>query len=136
MKSKTRMGRAQREVVTPIKPINPFASLELLRPPINTMIVRQALSDTRDDRSYHPQGRRKPPVTLNLNRARLKVGRKSLTRSLTDALPYGLSFANPGKVVTCVKRRVRKEVLHALKKTGGGRRRKPPRRNFWSEVSC
>lgn len=45
------------------------------------------------------------------------------------------SFSTPMDTVQCVRRRVRKEVLHAFKKTGkGGQRR--PRRNQWSHIKC
>lgn len=44
-------------------------------------------------------------------------------------------FAIPNKVAVCVRRKRRREVLHALKRTrkGAGARK---RRNYWSDVSC
>lgn len=48
---------------------------------------------------------------------------------------HSISFEYPRRIVICVRRKRRQEVLHALKKTGkSGQRR--PRRNPYSEVNC
>lgn len=44
-------------------------------------------------------------------------------------------FAVPRKVALCVRRKRRKEVLFAKRRTGKGART-PKRRNYWSEISC
>lgn len=50
-------------------------------------------------------------------------------------VPLILSFDYPKRVILCVRRKVRKEVLHALRKTGkGGQKR--PRRTPYSNVRC
>lgn len=47
------------------------------------------------------------------------------------------TFANPRFVVRCIRRKVRKEVLHALKKTGkGAGPRRRPRFTEASKVKC
>lgn len=47
----------------------------------------------------------------------------------------GMAFEAPKRVLVCVRRKQRREVLHALNKTrkGAGARK---RRNQWSNVSC
>lgn len=57
-----------------------------------------------------------------------------------DDLPYRVGFALPWQVVVCVRRKRRREVLHAFRIAGarGAMRRlfRKPRRNEWSEVRC
>lgn len=50
-------------------------------------------------------------------------------------LPEVPSFAAPGRVMICLKRKIRREVLFAFKRTGKGARSKK-RRNEWSDVRC
>lgn len=46
-----------------------------------------------------------------------------------------LGFALPERVMRCVQRKERREVLFAKRKTGKGAR-SPKRRNYWSAISC
>jgi len=56
---------------------------------------------------------------------------------IPDHFSTRIGFQYPWQVMICVRRKRRKEVLHALKKTGGrGAPHKKPRRNYWSEVRC
>lgn len=60
------------------------------------------------------------------------VNKKSQGRS---RVPYQIAFTAPSETLVCVRRRRRKEVLFAKKKTGkGGQRR--PRRSKWSDYKC
>lgn len=45
------------------------------------------------------------------------------------------SYAEPRKAFICLRRKARREILFALKRTGKGAR-SPKRRNQWSDVSC
>lgn len=47
----------------------------------------------------------------------------------------GVSFVAPKAVLVCVRRKQRREVLFAGRKTGKGAR-SPKRRNEWSNVKC
>lgn len=58
-------------------------------------------------------------------------------RDQVGPVPSGVQFANPKHVAICVRRKARREVLHALKLTkkrgkGGGK----TKRNLWSTVKC
>lgn len=55
-----------------------------------------------------------------------------------DRLPYRVGFALPWQVIICVRRKRRKQVLHALRIAGrrGIGRGKKQRRNEYSEVRC
>lgn len=56
----------------------------------------------------------------------------SVTKALEHASPR---FAEARKTIICFKRKVRREVLHALKRTKSGAGQ-PKRRNEWSDVQC
>lgn len=46
-----------------------------------------------------------------------------------------LAFKSPLGVAICVRRKIRRSVIHALGKAGKGSKR-PRRRNAWSDVRC
>lgn len=50
------------------------------------------------------------------------------------ALTYKVGFAAPRRVVLCLRRKVRREVMIAM--GNGGGRGTPKRRNAWSDVQC
>lgn len=63
------------------------------------------------------------------------------SRALVENLPAGprvasrFSFAVPNRVAICVRRKTRREVLFAERKTGKGAKA-PRRRNRWSDIGC
>lgn len=50
-------------------------------------------------------------------------------------VPFQVAFSAPRDVLICVRRKRRKEVLHAFRKTGRSGQRKP-RFNRYSQVRC
>lgn len=73
------------------------------------------------------------PERFNLDVAEVGFGTPGDTRSAS--LPSGVRFVVPGEVAICVRRKERREVLHALgkvRKRGGGSRRK----NYFSQIKC
>lgn len=48
----------------------------------------------------------------------------------------GIQFADPTRVLVCVRRKVRKEVMFALGVGGSGGAKKRPRRTSASSISC
>jgi len=105
-----------------------------------SVVTRPApLRGVEDRREYHPLGPVRPAKTLSGHSVKpVQVKKmKKMPRGKTRLfLSPKVQFEAPLKTVICVRRKRRKEVLHALKKTGGGRGRKPPRRNWYSDVSC
>lgn len=51
-------------------------------------------------------------------------------------VPVGVRFESPLKVVTCVRRKLRRKIMFAKRKAGFGQRQKMPRRDWRSNVSC
>jgi len=77
-----------------------------------------------DRRRYHPEGRYRPPAAFLRS-----------ARALVAGPAHQIGFRAPNRVLLCIRRKQRREVLHALKRTGKGAR-SPRRRNYWSDVSC
>lgn len=82
-----------------------------------------------DNRAFTPTRMIRPAQTVTGRIALTGVSRKRPLNRLK------VRFALPRETTICVRRGVRKEVLHAYRKTGknGG---KHYRRNFYSNISC
>lgn len=52
-----------------------------------------------------------------------------------SAIRTRLGFSVPRRLEVCIRRGIRKEVIHATRKAGKAGQRKPVR-NFWSAISC
>lgn len=104
------------------------------------------LQEVEDGRTYFPSPvtpsprtyRGKPArITIQPGRARARARKPSSPLGALQA-NFGraqLQFAAPDAVLVCVRRKRRKQVLHAKRIAGRSGLRKP-RRNFWSSVSC
>lgn len=91
-----------------------------------------------DRRTYHPQKHRS---AKSLDRSHhdlvtpvTRSGNKNKDRFAYLRLPSAVQFKAPKKVLICIRRKRRKEVLFAFKKTKGGSRRH--RRNYFSDIRC
>lgn len=103
-----------------------------------------------DRRTWHPEGAQRPARSFNQSRHRLKdllrrsrykptqyTRRASPLKNQNYLPPTTIAFQAPQKVLVCVRRKIRKEILHAFKKTGkSGRKQKKPRFGFYSRISC
>jgi len=113
------------------------------------------LSQYEDRRTFHPDSNYRPirsfngyttVLTDNLPRKVITSQRRSVSRSQSrDLRQYStfrdvssrgtFRFDQPSKVLACVRRRIREEVLHAFRKTGRtGQSR--PRYNELSRIRC
>lgn len=97
------------------------------------------LRQIEDRRTYHPDGpQRSPRSTISTYRLTVPNYGPPPIRSrtpVTDVIPAGVAFERPNEVLVCVRRKRRKEVLHALNKTGRGGQ-KSPRRTPFSDIHC
>lgn len=97
----------------------------------------RAVSDARQLRAPAPlHTRARPPfIERQLTGApsySLNVNPKASWRDV----PSQVSFADPARIVACVRRKRRAEVLHALNKTGRGSGSGKKRRTYSSDISC
>lgn len=87
-----------------------------------------------DRRTSHPDGPVRAPRSTQAFHVSYKTAPAGRNSNPWD-VPSGIQFEDPSRVLICVRRKQRKEVLHALKKTGK-RGQKRPRRGYYSEIHC
>lgn len=86
-----------------------------------------------DMRTFHPMGRLRPRPALPVAARRLVPSQPK--RYSAASISHKMGFAVPKRVLVCVRRKQRREVIHAkrLTRKGAG---SPKRRNIWSAISC
>lgn len=131
--SKRSNRRSRRDISLIAKPLG------LPRPspvrPVAKRATRQMslglFPEVEDRRFYHPLGTSAPAASFKKPRHTLAAGKPFSPK----VSPLISAFSAPSGVLICVRRKQRKEVLHALQKTGKvGQRR--PRRSEFSSVQC
>lgn len=129
-----------------------------VRPHLNTVYFSTPLSlfnyqpktysylDTQDFRRYHPLHEARP--ILNVHGTPARQGRRYVhnvrsqhrrygPRLYTSLFPADMAkFSLPKKVLTCIRRKMRREVLFARGHGGARARRARPRYNERSFISC
>lgn len=105
-----------------------------LRPRVVLPYSRPSFLQTIEDRrTWHP-GVLRPAATFSRRDQRRLVER---SRNSFETFPsLHLGFAQPKKVAICVRRKTRREVIHALRKAGAGAAQKRRKRNEYSDVRC
>lgn len=109
---------------------------------------RDTLRQYEDRRTFHPQGPQRSARSFSSFHHRLRVAgipivetnrdagyQQNFISGNFDALPYRIGFVKPERILICVRRKIRREVLHALK-IAGGRGFKRPTFNEYSSVRC
>lgn len=97
-------------------------------PRLTALVDLGRLLEIQDRRTWHPQRTFRPAVSLSGNRTRMVV---SDARGLSPRVRFDASH----RVVVCVRRKQRKEVMFALRKTGKGAKARR-RRNRFSDMEC
>lgn len=137
MARRRRSNTARRVVSTPY-------SNRRLSGPVRRLSLPKlsSLREIEDRREYHPERENRPARGFVYPRHRLVVPVVAQQPSrfpdtFTPTVPVGVAFKAPRQVAICVRRKQRREVLHAIGKTGRGSRfHRAPRRNIYSEVHC
>lgn len=93
-----------------------------------------------DRRQYHPDKGYAIPFSKRKYQARVEERiKKVVTKTAKRKVRYDRSvfgFAVPKRVELCIRRKQRREVLFAMRRTGKGSHALVRRRNHYSEVSC
>lgn len=103
------------------------------------------LNEFEDRRHFHPEGTRRPATTFRSLPAKLKV--RDIPRQKANTYDYSaqsftypsyaLGFIQPKRVLLCVRRNIRKQVLHAFGIAGRrGLGRDGVKWNEDSKISC
>lgn len=74
------------------------------------------MQETEDLRLFHPERERNIPRTVTGNRARIIIAPRVHTPEGVTVGPLGETYLyrDPNRVLVCIRRRIRKEVAHAL----------------------
>lgn len=120
--------------------------MEKTRSRLTKAALGAALMLADDGRRYHPsKPLHRPLRNLQGHQGhRLLVGNPTRSKALRrrqnarsmqfESVPYGIKFEEPNRLLLCIRRKRRKEVIHAIGRAGTKVR--PPRRNEYSGVSC
>lgn len=121
------MARSRRSSNRPTAIPSSIASRWLVRP----IVPLSPLIELEDRRAYHPERVYRAPRASVRKAAQIVVKRSGRPFRFPDVL----GFRQPRRVLLCVRRQMRKEVLfaHRRVRSGAGGRR---RRNYWSGISC
>lgn len=125
-----------------LSPKNTLQTPSLLTPQMTTaQMYPRSMVIAQDRRFYQPKppGLKriiKNPGALPRYAAKQVVSQFTQNISNQNKLPWRTSFNVPRQVAVCLRRKARKEIMHALKLThkngaGGSRRRTP-----WSTIKC
>lgn len=134
-KSKSTPSHSGRRDVFNSNPVanrDPLSSLLLPRPTLSPL--RLDVLALEDRRQWHPERQLRPFTAAPRQSAQLVTRQRpqNVQPSQTKAL---IAFRAPERVAVCVRRSIRKEVLHALRITGK-RGQGRPHKNFASSISC
>lgn len=133
--SRRKSSAPQRRVASvntsPRLPFDPAPNrINPLNAPRPIFRTQMELFPVEDLRRYHPEGKPRSLVDI----AGRKHGLKSARR--TDPFDaFRIAFQRPERLLVCIRRHVRKEVMFAKKHAGKSGQRKP-RRTYYSSISC
>lgn len=109
------------------------ANLRLPLPDFGPIASVYPLTLSEDRRVWHPLRAYRPAANVHGAQHQLQVS--SPARVYSGVVPVGVSFRGSQKVLVCIRRKIRRQVMHALGVAGSvGLRR--PRRNWTSEIHC
>lgn len=104
----------------PVRPVSP--------------IVRPSLNLFEDRRTFHPNRFARPAISIG-KRADTKLVVPPDPLKSVQRLNHVVGFKVPRRVVICVRRKIRKEVIHAIG-AGGSKNLRKPHKNEFSKVKC
>lgn len=117
----------------------------MLRP---TPLRFTSLTDFEDRRQWHPERAQRPAISFSRARHRLEaLAQPAVLKSpgknrdafahlrSFSSVPSQVRFARSKEILICVRRNIRKEVLHAFKKSGR-RGQKKPTYSWYSKIKC
>lgn len=141
--SKSKISRRKGRDTSVITNTVSVLPLSLSPPRFRQLEIFPSLQEFEDRRLWHPEDPISPARSFTTSRHRLSLvdspsryqySLKKNYRNLNQTKAR-ISFVDPHRVLVCVRRKVRKEVMHALRHAGRSGQRKP-RRNAYSSVSC
>lgn len=130
--------RARKNSRNRAKPVHSLPTVRFRPRPVSPFVGYDAFAGKKtvleDRRQFHPMRALRPAFSLPRAAARLVVKEPRRPRSFLAQTRATIAFADPRRVLICIRRKTRREVLMALGGGGGGKRK--PRRNQHSDVRC
>lgn len=101
--------------------------------PRTEVLFRPEWSQINDARLWHPDEppATRPAVTLGGTIAPVRTNKPK-----TRTVPHRLEYENPFGVITCLRRKLRREVVFAIGHGGRRGKKRQHRRNDRSEIEC
>lgn len=134
------MGRSSTRSSRGINYQSANARVATIADPLGDLLFRpsgpQPFSIGEDRRSYYPTPYAtswRPATVVSGRPARLSAPKPSRPSRLSWVPPQ-VAFASPSRTWVCIRRKMRREVLHAFGRAG--RRVARPRYSVYSSVSC
>lgn len=118
-----------------ISQTTPYRYAPRARPPVPKLSKTLTLLPQSDLRVYHPQRPLFRPLAATRRSVTQIEAKQYQATRLNRQTKATLVFNGPESIPLCVRRRRRKQVLHA-KGVAGSKNLKKPHRNFWSAISC
>ena len=97
--------------------------------------IGSTLQQVQDLRSFDFEPDTRPALTLRSTVASVGASLPQKPKTAPSKVPYQIAFSAPAETLVCVRRHRRKQVLHALRKTGKGGQKKA-RWSKWSSYRC
>lgn len=129
-----RRGSSTQSVSRSVVRSDPLLDRIFASPLLPVSLPRSVVRSVEDRRTFHPLRTSRPAAALPRAASRLVV-KSSAVNHFRDNLSARVGFAVPERVAVCVRRKERREVIHAIGRAGGGGSRRR-RRNNWSDVIC
>lgn len=129
-KSRSRQGTVQRDTT-------PIATHRVLRPLIINQIIKQQLDaqHVTHQKPIHQDRRRYQPARVIAIKTLAGTPARFNNRSLRSLYANPWEIIQPRAVKLCQRRKARREVLHALRRTGKGSRSQR-KYSYESNVKC
>lgn len=113
---------------------NPPSLRRISRPIIKLTPARFSPHPVEDLRTWHPERFNRPALKFSGNPASVVIGRTRSVGRKTGWPSHAVRFQDPNQVLTCVRRKTRREVLLALGR--GGKNHARPKFSWRSKIHC
>lgn len=94
------------------------------------------LQEIEDRRRWRPEPiHARPVVTIRVGQAARLTIKQPAKYNAPAQTKARIAFQEPNRLPVCIRRKERREVIHATGQAGR-KGQKPPRKNQWSEIQC
>lgn len=129
------MGKRRNRNRTARRDVSYITSPRLIEPISFDHLRLSSLEPIEDRRTFHPEQALRPARSFSRATHALEVSRSPASRR-AHLPPSRVVFEDANRVLVCVRRKRRREVVFAMGKAGKGQHRRAPRRSYFSDIGC